>query len=82
MSRSLAACEGALVVDTQGVQAQTLANLHQAQIHKLTIIPLINKIDMPHARIVETRAELAALGFREEEMIEISAKPVKTSIKC
>lgn len=76
VSRSLAACEGAvLVVDaTQGVQAQTLANLHQARIHKLTIIPVINKIDMPHARIEETRAELVTLGFSEKEMIEISAK--------
>lgn len=76
VSRSLAACEGALlVVDaTQGVQAQTLANLHQARIHNLTIIPLLNKIDMPHARVEETRAELRALGFTDDEMIEISAK--------
>ncbi len=76
VSRSLAACEGALlVVDaTQGVQAQTLANLHQAQEHKLVIIPLINKIDMPTARIAETKEELKGLGFRVEEMIEISAK--------
>ena len=76
VSRSLAACEGAiLVVDaTQGVQAQTLANLHQAQIHGLTIIPVINKIDMPHARIAETREELRVLGFRDEQMLEISAK--------
>jgi GTP-binding protein LepA len=79
VSRSLAACEGALlVVDaTQGVQAQTLANLHQARLqtpfgvasggqarqHKLTIIPIINKIDMPTARIEETGRELEALGF-------------------
>ncbi|MEK7141237.1 MAG: GTP-binding protein [Patescibacteria group bacterium] len=79
VSRSLAACEGALlVVDaTQGVQAQTLANLAAARAHNLTIIPLINKIDMPHARIMETRAELVSLGFREEEMIEISAKTGK-----
>lgn len=76
VSRSMAACEGALlVVDaTQGVQAQTLANLHQARLSKLTIIPLINKIDMPMARIEETRAELRDLGFTDEEMIEISAK--------
>ena len=76
VSRSLAACEGALlVVDaTQGVQAQTLANLHQARQHNLTIIPLINKVDMPHARIAETREELRSLGFNDEEMIEISAK--------
>lgn len=76
VSRSLAACEGALlVVDaTQGVQAQTLANLHQARIHNLTIIPLLNKIDMPHARVEETRVELRGLGFTDDEMIEISAK--------
>lgn len=76
VSRSLAACEGALlVVDaTQGVQAQTLANLHQARMHNLTIIPLINKIDMPAARVRETRDELIGLGFTDEEMIEISAK--------
>ncbi len=76
VSRSLAACEGALlVVDaTQGVQAQTLANLAAARAHNLTIIPLINKIDMPNARILETREELRALGFRDEDMIEISAK--------
>lgn len=76
VSRSMAACEGAvLVVDaTQGVQAQTLANLHQARIHNLKIIPAINKVDMPHARIAETRAELESLGFTQEEMIEISAK--------
>lgn len=79
VSRSLAACEGALlVVDaTQGVQAQTLANLHQARQHNLTVIPLINKVDMPAARIEETRVELRALGFRDEEMIEISAKTGK-----
>ncbi len=76
VSRSLAACEGALlVVDaTQGVQAQTLANLHQARVHNLKIIPIINKIDMPHARIEDTKVELRALGFTDEEMIEISAK--------
>jgi GTP-binding protein LepA len=76
VSRSLAACEGAiLVVDaTQGVQAQTIANLHQARVHKLKVIPVINKIDMPNARIRETRDQLQVLGFKEEEMLEISAK--------
>jgi GTP-binding protein LepA len=76
VSRSLAACEGAiLVVDaTQGIQAQTLANLHQARVHKLKIIPVLNKIDMPHARVSEVRQELVGLGFTEDEMIEISAK--------
>lgn len=76
VSRSLAACEGALLVidATQGVQAQTLANLHQARVHNLTIIPLINKIDMPNARIEETLRELRGLGFSDEEVILISAK--------
>jgi len=76
VSRSLAACEGALlVVDaTQGVQAQTLANLHQARVNNLMVIPLINKIDMPMARVEETENELMDLGFTKEEMIRISAK--------
>lgn len=76
VSRSLAACEGAiLVVDsTQGIQAQTLANLHQARVHKLTIIPIINKIDLPNARIEECLEELRSLGFRKDEVIKISAK--------
>ncbi|MBI3342754.1 elongation factor 4 [Candidatus Gottesmanbacteria bacterium] len=65
VSRSLAACEGAiLVVDaTQGVQAQTLANLRLAREHNLTIIPVINKIDLPNARVAETVRELEGLGF-------------------
>ncbi len=86
VSRSLAACEGALlVVDaTQGVQAQTLAHLHQARLrqgfggqarlHHLVIIPIINKIDLPNARIEETEEELKGLGFTNEEIIRISAK--------
>lgn len=76
VSRSLAACEGAiLVVDaTQGIQAQTLANLHQARQHNLVIIPVLNKIDLPNARIEETKKELVSIGFTEEEMIGISAK--------
>lgn len=76
VSRSLAACEGAiLVVDaTQGVQAQTLANLNQARAHNLTIIPVINKIDMPTARVDDTRRELRGLEFCDEDIIEISAK--------
>jgi GTP-binding protein LepA len=76
VSRSLAACEGAvLVVDaTQGVQAQTLANLAQARRSNLKIIPVINKIDMANARIEETVAELVALDFTEDEILKISAK--------
>ncbi|HPI67456.1 MAG TPA: translation elongation factor 4 [bacterium] len=63
VSRSLAAVEGALLlVDaTQGIQAQTLANYHLAQEQGLTIIPVINKIDLPSARIKETAQELIDL---------------------
>jgi GTP-binding protein LepA len=76
VSRSLAACEGALlVVDaTQGVQAQTLANLHQARLHNLTIIPLINKIDLPNAQVEKTIEELVDLGFDPNDCLPISAK--------
>ena len=76
VSRSLAACEGAiLVVDsTQGVQAQTLANLHLAQNNKLTIIPVVNKIDMPNANISLCVHALCDLGFNERDILLISAK--------
>ncbi len=76
VSRSLAACEGAvLLVDaTQGVQAQTLANLSQARKNNLTIIPVVNKIDMPMAQIKETRDQLHMLNFVDEDILEISAK--------
>ncbi len=79
VSRSLAACEGAiLVVDaTQGVQAQTVANLTLARQNNLTIIPVINKIDMAAARVQETKDELEALGFAKEDVIAISAKTGK-----
>ena len=60
VSRALAACEGALlVVDaTQGVEAQTLANVYMALDHNLEIIPVINKIDLPSAQPEETRSEI------------------------
>jgi len=76
VSRSLAACEGAiLVVDaTQGIQAQTIANLQLARSHNLTIIPVLNKIDLENARIEEVTRELESLGFSSQEMIHISAK--------
>jgi len=79
VSRSLAACEGALlVVDaSQGVQAQTLANLHLARSNSLKVIPIINKIDLPNARIEETKQELVELGFPKDEILEISAKTGK-----
>jgi GTP-binding protein LepA len=77
VSRSLAAVEGAiLLVDaTKGVQAQTLANLHLAQSQKLVIVPVLNKIDLPNARVEQVREELSyLLGIEPEEILEISAK--------
>ena len=77
VSRSLAACEGAiLVVDaTQGVEAQTLANLYLALDNDLTIIPIINKIDLPNAEVDRVKKEIVeTLGFNEDEIILCSAK--------
>lgn len=76
VSRSLAACEGALlVVDaSQGVEAQTLANLYLALDHHLKIIPVINKIDLPNADTEKVMVELENIGFSKEEMIFTSAK--------
>jgi len=77
VSRSLAAVEGAiLVVDaSQGIEAQTLANLHLAQEHNLAIIPVINKIDLPAADPTRIAEEMKnALGVREDEILRVSAK--------
>lgn len=77
VSRSLAACEGAiLVVDAaQGIEAQTLANLYLALESNLTIIPVINKIDLPNADVEKVTKELIDLiGFSKDEIILTSAK--------
>ncbi|MDD5887937.1 MAG: translation elongation factor 4 [bacterium] len=76
VSRSLAACEGAiLVVDAaQGIEAQTLANLYLALDNNLAIIPVINKIDLPSADIERVTEELEMLGFDKEDIILTSAK--------
>lgn len=77
VSRSLAACEGAiLVVDAaQGIEAQTLANLYLALENNLTIIPIINKIDLPNADIDKVKQEIIeTFGFKEEDIILTSAK--------
>ena len=77
VSRSLAACEGAiLVVDaTQGIEAQTIANLYLALNHDLTIIPVINKIDLPNADVERVKKEIVDnLGFNESEILLVSAK--------
>jgi GTP-binding protein LepA len=77
VSRALAAVEGAiLLVDaTKGIQAQTLANLELAKKQNLVIIPVVNKIDSPQARIEETKKEISnLLKIPENEIFEISAK--------
>jgi GTP-binding protein LepA len=77
VSRSLASCEGALlVVDaTQGVEAQTLANAYLAINHGLEIIPVINKIDLPSADIVRTQEAIEkAVGLDATDAIPVSAK--------
>lgn len=77
VSRSLQACEGAiLVVDaSQGIQAQTLANVYLAMAADLTIIPVLNKIDLPAADVPKVSAEIInLLGCSEDDIIKISAK--------
>jgi GTP-binding protein LepA len=77
VSRALAACEGAvLVVDaTQGIQAQTLANLYLALEHDLEIIPVVNKIDLSTAQTADVVVEIAdLLGVPLDEIIAVSAK--------
>ena len=76
VSRSLAACEGALlVVDAaQGVEAQTLANLYLALDNHLTVIPVVNKIDLPNADLSKVTDELENIGFDKEDIIFTSAK--------
>ena len=76
VSRSLAACEGALlVVDAaQGVEAQTLANLYLALDNNLTVIPVINKIDLPSADVLKVTQELENIGFDKKDIVLTSAK--------
>lgn len=77
VSRSLQACEGAiLVVDaSQGIQAQTLANVYLALAADLTIIPVLNKIDLPAADVKKVSAEIInLLGCSEDDILKISAK--------
>ena len=76
VSRSLAACEGSLlVVDAaQGVEAQTLANLYLALDNNLTVIPVVNKIDLPSADLDKVSTELENIGFSRDEIIYTSAK--------
>ena len=74
VSRALAACEGALLLidASQGVQAQTLANLYLALEHDLEIIPVINKIDLPSADVARVKKQIEEdLGLEVEKAIEI-----------
>src|SRR5207237_1458527 len=77
VSRSLSACEGALlIVDAaQGVEAQTVANVHLAMKQNLAIIPIINKIDLPHADVAQARRQLEdILAIPGDTAILASAK--------
>lgn len=77
VSKSLAACEGAvLVIDAgQGIEAQTVANYYLARENKLAIIPVINKIDLANADIPRVKRQITSvLGFKEEDIILASAK--------
>ena len=77
VSRALAACEGALLLidASQGVDAQTLANLYLALEHDLEIIPIINKIDLPSADVDRVKKQIAEdLGLDPEAALQISAK--------
>lgn len=82
VSRSLACCEGAvLLVDAfQGVEAQTVANAYAAIEHELTVVPVMNKVDLVHARPDEVREEMEqTLGVEPEEVLGCSAK---TGVGC
>ena len=82
VSRSLACCEGAvLLVDAfQGVEAQTVANAYAAMEHELTIVPVMNKVDLTHARPDEVREEMEhTLAVEPEEVLGCSAK---TGVGC
>ena len=77
VSRTIAACEGALLVidATQGIQAQTLANVYLAMEHKLEIIPVLNKIDMPSSEPDRVLKEIEnVLGYDPDSVLAISAK--------
>jgi GTP-binding protein LepA len=77
VSRSIAACEGALLVidATQGIQAQTISNMYQALDHDLEVIPVLNKMDLENAQPEEVKDQIVdLLGCKREEIIEASGK--------
>lgn len=84
VSRSLAACEGAiLLVDAiKGIQAQTMATMHQALENKLTIIPVVNKIDLPNAEPENVSRQLQdTFGFAAKSILNISAKTGQNTVQ-
>ncbi len=85
VSRSLACCEGAvLLVDAfQGVEAQTVANAYSAMENNLTIVPVLNKVDLKHARPDEVIAEMeSVLAINPEEVLRASGKTARESKNC
>ena len=85
VSRSIASCEGALlVVDaTQGVQAQTISNLYMAIDHGLEIIPVLNKIDMDSAQVELVTDEVCELlGCKPEEVYRSPPAPARAWLRC
>src|SRR5205085_11334424 len=77
VSRALAACDGAILVGdaSQGIEAQTLANVHQAIDHHLKIVPVVNKIDLPQANPELVREEIEkVIGLPAESVIFASAR--------
>src|SRR4029078_8956833 len=89
VSRSLSACEGALLLmyAAQGVEAQTVANVHLAMKQNLEIIPVINKIDLPHANVPQTKQQLediltieSALALRASAKEEIGIEEILEAI--
>ncbi len=77
VSRSIAACEGALLLvdSTQGIQAQTISNLYLALDNDLTVIPVLNKVDMPNAMIEEVKDQMVdIIGCKREEILQASGK--------
>ena len=85
VSRSLASCDGALlVVDaSQGVEAQTLANVYMALENDLEIVPVLNKIDLPHADVEKVRTEIEdVIGIDASEAGQISAKSALVLMTC
>jgi GTP-binding protein LepA len=85
VSRSIAACEGALlIVDAaQGIQAQTISNLYLALENDLEIIPILNKIDLESANPEEVKDQIVdLLGCKREEILAASGKPVWAYLKC